>query len=347
MGPEPPPYLLFESPSEYYATCERFFDNLADAVPEFYSDYNLVLFCHDILPHKSYESEDIRQSHPASPPSRDTEVLLYTASKLQLESYDWVTTGPILEKTAREIIKDFGLDPPAASTAQFLGRLSFVVPKVLVFPDAADVEPEDRAFYSYRRLCVHLAQQLLPLPLFSRKDGRVFAEQLQRLSEYQLHEGPPDLLPCIAPETEDDQDETVLPLEPEWFEHIEAAALELADEEDGEGFLRSAPQIIQQGIHALSQCVLAQPPFPDVEALLTEYCKENGGDPWRYALEIPTPRPLLWAKDLFAQVHRTHAPRIHVANTADASVVAAQAQQAAVKCFRVRRDLAWPEEKST
>lgn len=374
MDSELQPYLLFESPSEYYATCARFFGNLAQNVPEFYSDNTLVVFCCYILPYEDSENEDIenedienedsenedsgnedseyedsenedsdskkiRQSHPKLPPSHDTEVLLYTASKLRLEPYDWVTTGPILEKTVRAILKDFGLDSPVATLAQLLARLSFVVPKVLVFPDAAEVEPEDRAFYSYRRLCVHLAQQLLPLPLFSEGDGQVFEEQLRNLSEYDLNEQDEcDLLPCISL---DDVPQT--PLEDEWFEQIEAAALELTEHENGEDILRSAPQIIQRGIDALSQAVEARPPFPNVEALLTEYCEENGGNPWRYPLESPTPRPLLWEKDFFTQAD---GPRIQVANTADPTPTDAQQQQSPVKRFRVRRDLAWPEDKT-
>ena len=343
MESDPPPYKLFESPGEYYATCARFFDNLADYVPEFYSDNTLVLFCCNILPYEDEEQESIRQSHPKSPPSRDTEVLLYTASKLRLESYDWVTTGPILEKTVRAILNDFGLDSPVATLPQLLARLSFVMPKVLLFPDAAEVEPEHRCFYCYRCLCVHFARQLLPLPLFSEEGGQVFAEQLRQLSEYVLEEGDPDFLPCISPEEEEEEEEedTDKTLDDQWFEHIEAAALELAEHENGEDILRMAPQIIQDGIDALSQAVYAQPSFPNVKTQLADYCREKGGNPWRHPAEVPTPRPLLWRKDFFAQAQ---GPRINVGNLADPERMSAPAEQFPAKRFRVRRDLDWPED---
>jgi len=332
-------YLLFASPSEYYATCDRFFANLAIAVPEFYSDYVLADFCCCSL---ACENDEIRTSHPVSPPSRDTEVLLYTAAKLRLEPYDRETTGPILEIAVRAILKDFGLAPPETTTTQLLARLSLVEPKILVFPAEAEIEPHKRAFNSYRRLCVHFAQQLLPLPIFSGSAGQDFRDQLQQLSEYQLHDEDQGSLPCISPDDESQtRDETA------WFEHIEAAALELTDEEDGKGFLRSAPQIIQRGIRSLSRFVYARPPFPNVRDFLRAYCKENGGDPWRYALETPTPRPLLWVKDFFTQVRRQRGPRIPVGDAAAIPLAAVQDEQPAVKHFRVRRDLTWPEEKSS
>jgi hypothetical protein len=152
------------------------------------------------------------------------------------------------------------------------------------------------------------------------------------------------MLPCL---NQDEAPEDLVG--DQFFEDVEAAALELADEQEGKGTLRSAPQIIQRGITSLSDIVLPSPPFPNVESLLTEYCEQNGGPPWRYALETPTPRALLWVKDFFDTTGNHHDRQAPITRTAGASEVPnaeAEDVDAPVTRFRVRRKLSWPGENS-
>jgi len=341
MKPQNDPYVLFASPREYYASCARFFGDLAAIVPEFYSDATLSAFCCDDLPKPN---DAVRESHPISPPSHDTEVLLYTVAKLQIEQYDRQTMGPIVEYAIRAILNDFGLAPPVASLAQLSARLSLVTPKVLVFPAEPATNPEGTGSAAFRLLCMHFAQELLRLPIFSGDGGPLFYSQLDGLSGYVAPDDELGMLPCLNPQ-EAPEDLT----EDQWYEDIEAAALELAEQQEGKGTLRLAPQIIQNGINSLSKVVWPIPPFPNVEPLLTEYCEQNSVPPWRYALETPTPRALLWVKDFFDTTgihHDRQAPIGKATGASEAPNVETQDDDALVTRFRIRRKLSWPGENS-
>ena len=254
----------FNKLRKFYRLSYRVVRYLARWVPGFYSDWTLVAYCTTGIRYGLTAFPSVRPDLPA-----DAKLLavLQEVANAAAVGRDLPGILPQLETAVAAILHRLPFEPPATSRQDLISRLSLVTPKILVFPQPTDDRQSFPPLAAFADLCVHFAKRLLRDNAIELSSHPTFREQLTRLTDRQVgdHSGP-SLPMALGP--------TPFPPWPteEWFESIEAAALELTAQQDLAQARSLAPaRTIHRGIMALSAALAAFPPFPDLSKRLSQH----------------------------------------------------------------------------
>lgn len=260
--------------ARFYAAYFKLVMDLAEWVPEFYSDLSLVLYCATYVYLRGSGNER-RFCYPNIVPSLKTEEAVYLAAALDIHHWNAASMGEPVDRAVRGILDTMPESAWNTPRDNLIQRLSFVTPKILPFPQELRHDERDfsKSLCAVADLCIYLAKRLLRHHVVRSAPSPSFLAQLTKLSQCEEHRP----LDCLIESFSGHPHPTGL-ASPQ-FDAVEYAALELTAEQDrGVSPSRYRAQTLATAVNVLSDMLAASPPFPNLLEGFTQHYSQECAD---------------------------------------------------------------------